>query len=109
MLKKLLMTAALLHAACAFAAINANIDANSASTTELDAIKGIGPELASRIIIQRSKASFTDWNDLVQRVHGVGNASAAKFSTHGLTVNGKPYPGAPTRPAATPQASPAPR
>lgn len=105
MLKKLLMTAALLYAACSFAAI----DANRASTTELDAIKGIGPELAARIITQRNKASFTDWDDLVQRVHGVGDASAAKFSTHGLTVNGKPYPGAPTRPAATPPATPAPR
>ncbi len=96
MLKKLLTFAALLYAACAFAAF----DVNQASKTELDSIKGIGPALADRIIAQRKKTPFTDWSDLVNRVHGVGQASASKLSAGGLTVNGRPYPGTPAPQAA---------
>lgn len=106
MLKKLLTFAALLYAACAFAAL----DANQASKAELDAVKGIGPALADRIIAQRKKSPFTDWNDLVNRVHGVGNASAAKLSAGGLTVNGKHYssapPPQPAKPSVAPPAAP---
>ncbi len=106
MLKKLLTVAALLYAACAFA----GLDANQASKAELDAVKGIGPALADRIIAQRKKSLFTDWSDLVDRVHGVGKASAAKLSEGGLTVNGKPYSSAPPPPAnrasAMPSAAP---
>jgi competence protein ComEA len=99
MLKKLLTVAALLYAACAFA----GLDANQASKAELDAVKGIGPALAERIIAQRKKSPFIDWSDLIDRVHGVGRASAAKLSASGLTVNGQPYLSPP--PPSTPQAS----
>ena len=89
MLKKLLTISALLCASCVFA----RVDANQATQAELDAIKGIGPALSQRIIAQRKKAAFVDWADLIDRVHGVGNTSAARFSADGLTVNGKPFPG----------------
>ena len=102
MLKKLLTFAALLYAACAFAAL----DANQASKTELSSIKGIGPALADRIVAQRKKNPFTDWTDLVNRVHGVGQASAAKLSAGGLTVNGRHYPGTPAPQAAQLPAAP---
>ncbi|MEG0002794.1 MAG: helix-hairpin-helix domain-containing protein [Comamonas sp.] len=103
MLKKLLTISALLCASCAFA----RVDANQATQAELDAIKGIGPALSQRIITQRKKAPFADWADLIDRVHGVGNTSAARFSAEGLTVNGRTFPGAQTphgrnAPAATP-------
>jgi len=94
MLKKLLTITALLYAACAFAAV----DANQASQAELDAIKGIGPALSQRIVSQRKKAAFVDWADLIDRVHGVGNTSAARFSAEGLTVNGKHFPGSAAAP-----------
>lgn len=94
MLKKLLAVSAVLYATCAFA----TVDANQATQNELDAIKGIGPALSERIVAQRKKSAFTDWADLITRVHGVGNTSAAKFSADGLTVNGKSYQGAPTDP-----------
>lgn len=90
MLKKLLTLPALLCAVCAFA----QVDANQATLAELDAVKGIGPELSQRILAQRNKAIFLDWPDLIGRVHGLGNASAAKFSANGLTVNGKAFAGA---------------
>lgn len=89
MLKKLATIYALLHACCAFA----NVDANLATLAELDTVKGIGPELSQRIVAQRHKAIFIDWSDLINRVHGIGNASAAKLSAQGLRVNGKAFPG----------------
>lgn len=104
MLKKILTISALLCAACAFA----GVDANQASQAELDAVKGIGPALSQRIISQRKKAAFVDWADLIDRVHGVGNTSAAKFSAEGLTVNGKHFPGGQLpQGRATPTAAPA--
>lgn len=104
MLKKILSISTLLCAACAFA----GVDANQASPAELDAVKGIGPALSQRIVSQRKKAAFVDWADLIDRVHGVGNTSAAKFSAEGLTVNGKHFPGGhPPQGRATPTVAPA--
>lgn len=95
MLKKiLLIIAMLLYAAASFAAV----DVNQASAAELDAIKGIGPGLSGKIIEERKKGSFKDWSDLIHRVSGVGEKTAAKFSTQGLTVNGKKF--APAKPDA---------
>ena len=70
-------------------------DANSASQADLDAVKGIGPAISSRIVAERAKGPFKDWNDLVTRVNGIGTTNAAKLSTAGLTVNGTTYAGAP--------------
>ncbi len=92
MLKKILAVLAMWFAATmAFAAV----DANKASQAELEAIKGIGPVISSLIISERKKGDFKDWTDLVTRVKGVGDRSAAKFSEGGLTVNGQAYAGAP--------------
>ena len=37
---------------------------------------------------------FKDWTDLIDRVKGLGEGNAAKFSTEGLTVNGAAFKGA---------------
>jgi competence protein ComEA len=92
MFKKFVAVLAMLFAATmAFAAV----DANKASQAELEAIKGIGPVISSEIIAERKKSEFKDWTDLVTRIKGVGDKSAAKFSEGGLTVNGQAYAGAP--------------
>ncbi|MEP7139796.1 MAG: helix-hairpin-helix domain-containing protein [Caldimonas sp.] len=92
MFKKFVAALAMLFAATmAFAAV----DANKASQAELEAIKGIGPVISSLIISERKKGDFKDWTDLVTRVKGVGDRSAAKFSEGGLTVGGQAYAGAP--------------
>lgn len=90
MWKKLLVVLAMLYAAASFAAV----DVNKASAAELDGIKGIGPGISGKIIDERKKGSFKDWNDFITRVQGVGEGNAAKFSAEGLTVNGSSFKGA---------------
>ncbi len=95
MLKKILALLAMLTAAMAFAAV----DVNKATVAELDGIKGIGPGISSKILDERKKGSFKDWTDLIDRVKGVGEGNATKFSAEGLTVNGSTFNGAAAAPA----------
>ena len=90
MLKKLLAALLALCAAAAFAAV----DVNKADQAALESVKGIGPAISGKILEERKKGSFKDWNDLIERVKGVGEGNAAKFSADGLTVNGATFGGA---------------
>jgi competence protein ComEA len=98
-------------------ALAASVDANKASQADLEAVKGIGPAVAGKIIEERKKGTFKNWDDLVERVKGIGEGNAAKFSAAGLTVGGASFKGAAAAPApapkkddkpAAPAASPAP-
>jgi len=89
MLKKLLAVLVALFAVAAFAAV----DVNKATQAELEAVKGIGPGIAGKILDERKKGSFKDWTDFVERVKGVGEGNAAKFSAEGMTVGGASYKG----------------
>jgi competence protein ComEA len=71
-------------------------DVNQASQAELEAIKGIGPAMAGKILDERKKGAFKDWADLAGRVKGIGEGNAAKFSTAGLTVGGSAFKAAAT-------------
>lgn len=102
MLKKFLLLITLLYAAVSFAAV----DANQATAAELDNIKGIGPSISGKILDERKKGAFKDWNDFIARVNGMGEKSAANFSAQGLTVNGSAYSGAPA-PKTNSKATPA--
>ena len=95
MLKKILAIVAMLYAAATFAAV----DVNKATAAELDGIKGIGPAISTKIIDERKKGNYKDWNDFITRVQGVGEGNAAKFSAEGLTVNGAGFSGAAAAPA----------
>lgn len=103
MLKKILALVAMLYAAACFAAV----DVNKASAAELDSIKGIGPAISTKILDERKKGNFKDWPDFIERVKGVGENNAAKFSTEGLTVGGAAYKGAVAAPAAKKDGKPA--
>jgi competence protein ComEA len=96
MLKKLFVLFAMMYAAMAFAAV----DANKATAAELDGIKGIGPGISAKIIDERKKGAFKDWNDMITRVNGIGEANAAKFSAEGMTVGGAGYKGMAAAPPA---------
>lgn len=80
---------ALIWSAMALAAV----DVNKASAADLDSIKGIGPAMSSRILEERKNGQFKDWADFINRVKGVGDASATKLSAQGLTVNSSSYQG----------------
>lgn len=91
MLKKILALLAMLYAAASFAAV----DVNKATAVELDGIKGVGPGISGKILDERKKGgNFKDWNDFIERVKGIGEANATKFSAEGMTVNGTGYSGA---------------
>ncbi len=95
-IKKILAAVLALMAAAAFAAV----DANKATQAELESVKGVGPALSGKILDERKKGAFKNWQDMVDRVKGVGEGNAARFSAEGLTVNGAAFAGAPARPAA---------
>jgi competence protein ComEA len=90
MFKSLLAGLALFLAA----GIASAVDVNRATQAELEALKGVGPSIATKILDERKKGSFKDWTDLIDRVKGVGEGNAAKFSAEGLTVGGAGYKGA---------------
>ena len=101
MFKKIIAALAALLAATAFAAV----DANKATQAELESIKGIGPSISAKIVDERKKGNYKDWNDLVTRVNGIGDTNAATLSTGGLTVDGKAYAGALAAATTAPAAS----
>lgn len=91
----------LIAAVLAAFALNAfaAVDANQASQPELESVKGIGPGLSAKIVEARKSGGFKDWSDFVERVPGVGEGNAARFSQAGLTVAGAPYAAAAKAPA----------
>jgi competence protein ComEA len=97
MLKKLLAIVLALFAASVFAAA---ADANKATQAELEQVKGIGPAIATKIIDERKKTPFKDWQDLTTRVKGIGDKKAAALSKEGLTVDGASYAAAAPKAAA---------
>lgn len=96
MLKQLFVLLCAMFAAAAFGAV----DVNKATQAELEALKGIGPGIAGKILDERKRGSFKDWADFVGRVKGVSEGNAAKFSADGLTVGGAAFKGAAAAPAA---------
>ncbi len=103
MLKKLFVLFTMLYAAVAFAAV----DVNKATAAELDAIKGIGPGISGKILDERKKGTFKDWDDMIKRVNGVGETNAAKFSAEGMTVGGASFKGVAAAPTAKKDDKPA--
>ncbi|MBS0450276.1 MAG: helix-hairpin-helix domain-containing protein [Proteobacteria bacterium] len=103
MLKKLLAGLAMLAAASAFAAV----DANKATPADLDGIKGVGPAMSQRIVDARKQGEFKSWDDFMARVKGVKEKKAEKLSSEGLTVNGQSFKSAaaPAAAAAAPAAA----
>jgi competence ComEA-like helix-hairpin-helix protein len=86
-----LMRAAALSATLVFTslgvAIASPINVNTATQSELESIKGIGPSKAKTIITERLDGGhFQDANDLQKRVRGIGMRSVEKMVDNGLTI-----------------------
>jgi competence protein ComEA len=63
------------------------INVNTATQSELESIKGIGPSKAKTIIAERLDGGhFQDANDLQKRVRGIGMKSVEKMVDNGLTI-----------------------
>ena len=63
------------------------INVNTATQSELESIKGIGPFKAKTIIAERLDGGhFQDANDLQKRVRGIGMKSVEKMVDNGLTI-----------------------
>jgi competence ComEA-like helix-hairpin-helix protein len=85
-----LMRSTALSAVLAFASLGATaspINVNTATQSELESIKGIGPSKAKTIITERLDGGhFQDANDLQKRVRGIGMRSVEKMVDNGLTI-----------------------
>jgi len=102
MFKKLFLAVlATLSMALFSVAALATTDINKASQAQLEEVKGIGPAMSTRILDERKKSAFKNWDDVVERVKGVGPGNAAKFSANGLTVNGEAFTASSTATAKT--------
>jgi competence protein ComEA len=84
---------ALCVALCTLAAPSAwsAVEINRAGQAELESVKGIGPGMSAKILEARKKGEFKSWDDLVERVSGIGSGNANRLSQAGLTVAGSPY------------------
>jgi competence ComEA-like helix-hairpin-helix protein len=68
-------------------AIAEPVNVNTATQSELESIKGIGPAKAKTIIAERLDGGhFQDANDLQKRVRGIGMKSVEKMVDNGLTI-----------------------
>jgi competence protein ComEA len=90
--KRMAVAAALL--AWALAAW-ADVDVANANRAQLEQLRGIGPPLAEAILVEREKAAFKDWADLIARVRGIKAAKALQLSEAGLRVGGQRYEAGP--------------
>jgi competence protein ComEA len=79
------------HSSVAWAAL----DLNKANAADLDGLKGVGPATSSRILEERKKGSFKDWNDFISRVKGISEKKASSLSAQGLTINDSAFTGSP--------------
>ena len=94
MLKKLTLAAATFFAAVSLSW--AQVDINTASQAQLEAIKGIGPVKAKAIVEERTKnGPFKSADDVSTRVKGVGSKSISGLTANGLSIPGAPAAGLP--------------
>jgi competence protein ComEA len=90
------LSAALLIAVAGIGLAVAQVDVNQADQGALGGIKGVGPAMSRHILEARKQGgAFKSWDDLQERVTGIGPKSAARLSAAGLTVGGKSKAGAP--------------
>lgn len=69
----------------------AGVDINQADVAGLDGIRGVGPSMSRKILLERDLGKFKNWADLIARVPGVKDKTAAKFSDQGFTIDGQSF------------------
>lgn len=66
----------------------AALEINTATRAELEQLNGVGVAMAERVLVERAKAPFRDWDDLQRRVKGLRGARIERLQGQGVTVNG---------------------
>jgi competence protein ComEA len=65
------------------------VDVNLATTQQLETVRGIGPKMARKIIDERTRGGrFESFEDLSDRVRGIGPAKVSALRAAGLNVTG---------------------
>lgn len=78
-----LVLAGLLSSGVAFAQVNIN----TASTSELESIRGLGSSKAKAIVTERDKnGPFSSPDDVSRRVKGIGDKTVDKLQSEGLMI-----------------------
>lgn len=67
-------------------------DLNQASRAEIESVRGVGVELAQRVLTARAQQTFHDWSDARRRVKGLGVVALRGFAEAGFQLNGEPAP-----------------
>lgn len=84
----------LLAASLSWTALHAQaapVNANIATASQLETIKGIGPKTAQIIIHERERSGpYESMQDLAERVRGIGPRKARALREAGLTVSSQP-------------------
>ena len=63
------------------------LDLNTATATQLETIRGLGPKTAELIVKERERGgSFESLDDLAERVRGIGQKKAQALQAAGLRV-----------------------
>lgn len=82
-----------LVAGLALPALAHAVDVNAATQTQLQTIRGIGPKTAKIIIEERTRGGrYESFEDLSDRVKGIGPKKAESLHAAGLTLGGKGAP-----------------
>ncbi|MCS7102242.1 MAG: DUF655 domain-containing protein [Burkholderiaceae bacterium] len=72
----------------ALPAVAQALELNEASRAQLEQLDGLGVAMTDRILAERAKAPFRDWEDLARRVKGMRGARSEQLQRQGVTVNG---------------------
>jgi competence protein ComEA len=67
----------------------AALEINDASRAQLEQLNGVGVTMAEQMLAARAKAPFAGWDDLRQRVKGLGSKRVQEWQAQGVTVNGE--------------------
>lgn len=87
------------------------VDVNAATQAQLESVRGIGPKTAQVILEERARGGrFESFEDLAERVKGIGPKKAVSLQASGLTVGaGQASAGAGAAALAKPRAASASR
>lgn len=79
------------------------LDLNQANRAQLEQLNGIGVDMADRLLKERAKAPFQDWNDLQRRVKGLSAKRIEQLRAQGAVIQSQSTPSVPSTPStATP-------